>query len=170
MINVNQYTKSKKLQDAAFVQLLNPETNEPEVTESGQKVGVELYSIQSKEFKRALRSTAHLGLSKKELEKQEAITKKIAEGVSASENDLDFLDECEEKTTKRMQFVFAKVTTKLHNIQLPTDFAEENGIAITKQNNVRETVDNIHKLYIAFPDLSKQIGDAIADKKNFINA
>lgn len=170
MINVNQFTTSNKLQESTFVPLRDPETKEELKTEKGAKIGMELYSIHSKQFKRALRSTAHLGLSKEQTERQEAINAKMKEGVSASEEDLDFLDECEDISIKRMQYVYAKMTTKLFNIQLPEDFAEEHGIALTPKGNVQESVENIHKMYIALPDLTKQIGDAISDNKVFTKA
>lgn len=170
MIDFKQYAKANKLQDAALVQLKHPETGDLQFTESGEKIGFELHSLQSKEFKRALRSTADLGLTKAEQDRQKQISDWIAEGTKPSEENLDFLDECEEKVTRRMQRVFAMVTKKLHNIELPKDYADEVGIKVTPTGKVKETVDNIHLLYVTHPDLSAQIGDAIADKQNFINA
>lgn len=170
MIDVNKYTTSKKLEDSTFVPLLDPETGAEVKTETGAKVGMELYSMHSKQFKRAIRSTAHLGLDKKEIERQKAIDAKLAEGISVSEEENEFLEHCEEKTIRRFQYAYAKVTTKLHNIELPSEFADEHDIALTGKGFVRETVDNIHKLYIALPDLTKQIGDAISDKNVFTKA
>lgn len=175
MLNVKSFSKAKKLQDAAFVQLKDPETGELLTTESGDKVGFELHSVQSNEFKRALRSTADLGLTKAEQERQKEINDWIADGTKPSEESLDFLDECEDKITKRMQRVFALVTKKLHHVKLPKDFADEAGIKVGKAGedgacSVSFNAENIHKLYIALPDLSAQIGDAISDKQNFIKA
>lgn len=167
MLNVKQFSKSNKLQQVAFVQLKDTETGDLLTTEDGKKVGFELHSVQSNEFKRALRSTADLGLTKKEQERQKEISEWISEGTKPSDESLDFLDACEDKVTKRMQRVFALVTKKLHHIELPEDFADENGIKLLKGGKVSESVDNIHALYIALPDLSAQIGDAIADKQNF---
>lgn len=170
MIDFKQYSKTNKLQDAAFVQMMLPDGKTPAVTENGDKIGFDLYSVQSNEFKRALRSTADLGLTKAEQDKQKKINEWIQEGTKPSEESLDFLDYCEDKVTKRMQRVFAMVTKKLHHVELPQDYADEIGIKITPTGKVKETVDNIQALYVAHPDLSAQIGDAIADKQNFINA
>lgn len=170
MINVKSFSKAKKLQDAAFVQLKCPETGELLTTESGSKVGFELHSVQSNEFKRALRLTADLGLTKAEQEKQKQINEWIAEGNKPSEENLDFLDYCEDKFIKRMQRTYALITKKLHHIELSEDDAEALEIKVSKNGKVVETVENIHRLYIALPDLSAQIGDAISDKQNFINA
>ena len=170
MINVKSYSKINKLQDSAFVQLKNPETSELEVTETGEKIGFELHSIQSNEFKRALRSTAHLGLTKKEQENQKELLQWIQDGTKPSDENLDILDEYEDRITKRMQRVFAIVTKKLHNIELLEEDAKALGIKLTAKGKVSESVDNILALYVALPDLSAQIGDAIADKQNFINA
>ena len=170
MLDFKKYSKTNKLQDAAFVQIKNPETGELEFSEGGDKIGFELYSMHSKEFKRAHRSTSHLGLDKAEQERQKKINEWSQEGVGLSEDDLDFIDYCEDKSIKRMQRVFAMVTKKLHHVELPQDYADEIGIKITPTGKVKETVDNIQALYVAHPDLSAQIGDAIADKQNFINA
>ena len=169
-LNIKSYSKANKLQDAVFIQLKNADTDELEVTESGAKIGFELHSIQSTEWKRALRSTADLGLTKKENERQKEINGWIADGTKPSEDNLDFLDYCEDKITKRMQRAFALVTKKLHHIELEQDDADALGVKVSKTGKVVETVENIHALYVALPDLSAQIGDAIADKQNFINA
>jgi len=170
MLNLKSYSKSNLLQEAAFVQLKNPETGALEFTESGEPIGFELYSVQSKEFKRALRQTAHLGLTKAEQEKQKEILEWIADGTNPSEESLEFLDACEDKVTKRMQRVFAMVTKKLHHIALAPEDAESIGVKVSKLGRVTETVDNIHQLYIALPDLSSQIGDGIAKSENFTKA
>lgn len=185
MLNTAQYSKSNKLQDAAFVQLKNPDTGELEFTkkevansETGKvetvndkPIGFELHSMQSKEFKRALHKTAHLGLTKKEKERYKAIEDNLNDGVSISENDLDFMDECEEKVASRMKRVFAMVTTKLHHIELPADFAKDHEIAVGKEKDgacpVTLSVENLHKLYTALPDLSTQISNGIATQENF---
>ena len=69
-----------------------------------------------------------------------------------------------------MQRVFAMVTKKLHGIELSDENAKALNIKVTKKNAVTETVDNIYALYVALPDLSKQVGDAIATNQNFIKA
>lgn len=170
MISIKNYSKTNKLQEAAFVQIKNPETGELEFAENGEKVGFELHSMQSNEFKRALRSTADLGLTKAEQEKQKQVSEWIQEGTKPSDENLDFLDYCEDKVTKRMQRVFAMVTKKLHHIELTEEDAAAIDVKVTPTGKVKETVANIHALYVALPDLSAQIGDAIADKQNFINA
>lgn len=170
MLNVKQLSKSKQLQDVAFVQLKNPETGDLEVTESGQKIGFELHSIHSKEFKRALRSTVSHDLTKDEKKKHDEIKSNIEEGKDASDEDLDFLDYCEQKTTERMQLVFAMVTKKLHHIELAQEDADAIDVKVSKSGKVVETVDNIHKLYVALPDLSAQIGNGVALKENFIKS
>lgn len=170
MLNIKQFSKSNKIHDASFVQLKDPETGELVFTEDDKKVGFELHSMHSKEFKRAMRSTADLGLTKAEQERQAKIDEWIKEGTKPSDENLDFLDYCEDKVTKRMQRVFAIVTKKLHHIELSEDDAKELDIKITGTGKVSESVENIHKLFIALPDLSAQIGNAIADKQNFINA
>ena len=170
MLNVKQLSKSKQLQDVAFVQLKNPETGDLEVTESGQKIGFELHSIHSKEFKRALRSTVSHDLTKDEKKRRDEIKSNIEEGKDASDEDLDFLDYCEQKTTERMQLVFAMVTKKLHHIELAQEDADAIGVKVSKSGKVVETVDNIHKLYVALPDLSAQIGNGVALKENFIKS
>lgn len=170
MLSVKSYSKTNKLQDAAFVQLKNPETGEPEFTESGAKVGFELHSVQSNEFKRAMRATTDLGLNKDEQAHQKKVNEWIAEGTKPSEENLDLLDEYEDKITKRMQKVFALVTKKLHHIELNQEDADAIGVKVTATGKVKETVENVHALYVALPDLSAQIGDAIANKQNFINA
>lgn len=185
MLNTAQYSKSNKLQDAAFVQLKNPETGELEFTkkevansETGKvetvndkPIGFELHSMQSKEFKRALHKTAHLGLTKKEKERYKAIEDNFNDGVSVSENDIYFIEECEEKVASRMRRVFAMVTTKLHHIELLADFAKEHEIAVGKEKDgacpVTLSVENIHKLYNALPDLSTQISKGITTEENF---
>ena len=170
MINIDSYSKSNKMQNAAFVQLKNPDTDELSVTKDGEKVGFELFSIQSKEFKRAMRLTADIALTKKEQEKHKKVSDWINEGTKPSLENLDFLDECEDKITKRMQRVFAMVIKRLHHIELSDKDAESIGVKINKDNSVKVDVENIHNLFIALPDLSSQIGDAIADRQNFINA
>ncbi len=175
MLDINSYSKSNKLQDSAFVQLKNPTTGELEVTESGEKIGVELHSMQSKAFKRAIRSTGHFGLTKKEQDHHKKLNEWSAEGATLSEENLDLFDHYEDKVTKRMQRVFALVTKKLHHIKLTKEAADSIGVKVGKPDDkgacaVAFNVENIHKLYIALPDLSAQIGDAIADKQNFINA
>ena len=170
MLNVKSFSKTNKLQQAAFIQLKDPETNELLLDEEGNKVGVEVYSVSSNEFKRALRSTADLGLTKKEQERQKEINDWIAEGTKPSDDSLDFLEQCEDKIIKRFQRVYALATKKLHNIKLDEESAKELGVKITASGKVSETADNVYKLYVALPDLTSQIGDAIADKQNFINA
>jgi hypothetical protein len=183
-LNIGAFSRSENLKKPAFVQLKNPETGELEFTKKEQvnpdtkevelvddkKIGVELYSTQSPQFKRALRSTAHLALDKDEQARKENLDKLVAEGVSISDEDLDFLEHCEQKTVKRMQCVFAKVTTKLHNITLKPEDAELMEVDITASGKVKESVENIHKLYIHLPDLSAQIGDGMTDQQNFMKA
>ena len=170
MLNLKSYSKSNLLQEAAFVQLKNPETGALEFTESGEPIGFELYSVQSKEFKRALHKTVHLGLTKAEEEKKAEINQLILDGIEQSEENLEFLYYCDDKTTKRFQRVFAMVTKKLHHITLAPEDAESIGVKVSKLGRVTETVDNIHQLYIALPDLSSQIGDGIAKSENFTKA
>jgi len=170
MLDFKQYSTANKLQDAAFVQLKMPDGVTPAVTESGEKIGFELHSVQSTEFKRALRSTADLGLTKSEQDHQKKVLEWIAEGTKPSEENLDLLDQYEAKVTSRMQRVFAMVTKKIHNIELQKDYADSIGIKVTSTGKIKETPENIHLFYIAHPDLSAQIGDAITDKQNFINA
>lgn len=175
MLDINSYSKSNKLQDSAFVQLKNPATDELECTENGEKIGFELHSMQSSAFKRAMRSTADLGLTKKEQEHHKKVNDWIAEGTKPSEENLDLLEQYEDKATKRMQRVFALVTKKLHHITLTKEAADSIGVKVGKPDDkgacaVTCNVENIHKLYIALPDLSAQIGNAIAEKQNFINA
>jgi len=170
MLNVKSFSKTNKLQQAAFVQLKDPETGELLVDDSGNKVGIELYSVSSSEFKRALRSTADLGLTRKEDERQKEINKAILDGIKPSDENLDFLDYCEEKLISRFQRVYALATKKLHNIKLDEENAREFGIKLTASGKVSESVENISKLYSALPDLTAQIGDAMSDKQNFINA
>lgn len=170
MLNLKSYSKSNLLQEAAFVQLKNPETGALEFTESGEPIGFELYSVQSKEFTRAMRKTAHLGLTKSEQEKQVEILGWIADGTKPSEENLEYLEYCEDKVVKRFQRVFAMVTKKLHHITLEPEDAESIGVKVSKLGRVTETVDNIHQLYIALPDLSSQIGDSIRATENFTKA
>lgn len=183
MLNVKQLSKSKQLQDVAFVQLKNPETGDLEFTKKEQKnedgeielvndkkIGFELHSMHSKEFKRALRSTVSHDLTKDEKKKHDEIKSSIDAGKDASDADLDFLDYCEQKTTERMQLVFAMVTKKLHYIELNQEDADAIGVKVGKGGKVVETVDNIHKLYVALPDLSAQIGTGVAVKENFIKS
>lgn len=169
MLSINKYSTANKLQSAAFVQLKNPETGELEFTESGDKIGFELHSVKSNEFKRAFRTTADLGLTKAEQERHAEIAKWIEEGTKPSEESLDFLDECESKSALRMQKALALVTKKLHHIELTAEDAKQIGVKVNK-GKVVETPENIHALYVALPDLSAQIADAIADSQNFINA
>jgi len=170
MLNVKSFSKTNKLQQAAFIQLKDPETGELVFDNEGNKVGVEVYSANSGEFKRALRSTVDIGLTKKEDERQKEINDWIAEGTKPSEENLDFLEQCEDKIVERFQRVYALATKKLHNIKLDEESAKELGIKITASGKVSETTENIYRLYVALPDLTSQIGDAIVDKQNFINA
>lgn len=169
-INIKSFSKANKLQDAAFVQLKDAETGELAFTENDKPIGFELYSMQSKEFKRAQRNTADLGLTKAEQKRYKEINENINDGVKPSEEMLDFLDECDDKVTKRMQRIFALVTKKLHYIELEKEDADALSVKVGKNGAVTETVENIHQLYMALPDMSRQIGDGITKDQNFINA
>lgn len=170
MLSLKKYSQSNKLQESAFVQLKNPETGEFEFTESGEPIGVELYAIQSKEFKRAMRSTAHLGLTKAERKRKQQIEEAMNDNRAPSVEDLDFLDSCEDKVASQLQMSFAMVTKRLKNMSLSKKDAKDAGILINEDSTIVETVENIHALYRAAPDLSEQISKAVIEKENFIKS
>jgi hypothetical protein len=168
MLNISNYQTAKNVDKPQFMQLKSVLTGELETTEEGKPVGIELHSMHSRAFTNALRDTVDLDLDQEEKQKQKDILKWIAEGVKPSQESKEFLEYCEKKTTDRFTRVYALITTKLVNLQLTDDDAKTLGVKIGKNGDVSCTTDNLVKFYSQLPDVTKQMGDFMAERKNFM--
>lgn len=170
MLNIKSLQTSKRLDEKRFLHLMHGETGEPLLTDDGLKVGIEIYSMHSKTFRDALRDTVDLDLSQEEKTKQSDILKWIGEGTKPSDESKDFLEYCEKKTKDRFVKVYAKITSSLVNLKLSEDDAKELDVKLTKDGYPVNSHQNIYKLYLQLPDLTSQIGDFSAEKKNFTHS
>ena len=170
MINIKSLQTSKRLDEKRFLHLCNGENGEPLLTDDGKKIGVEIYSMHSFSFRDALRDTVDLDLSQEEKTKRADILKWIEEGVKPSAESKDFLSYCEKKTKDRFVKVYAKITSSLVNFKISESDAKELDVKLTNSGDIVNSQQNIYKLYLQLPDLTTQIGDFAADKKNFTSS